>query len=280
MTDQATHYRGLLARHYTWMLGGDVEEVAAQDRLALEELGIRAPGPYGNSIAVDLGCGPGPQTLALADMGFATVVGVDTSQELLTELAESARSRPAVRTLNADLLNALPEVAAPGSVDVVVCMRDTLLHLPDHQAVDRLLTSVAVSLADQGTLVLTYRDLTRQLEGVDRFLPVRSDPDRIMLCALDYNGPDTVTVIDLVYTRTSEGWDLHKGSYPKLRIAPDDLVARIEAAGLVPTHHDQLASGMWVTAARSVIERRPLNRESPTGRSFPSCRDGEGCLSS
>lgn len=245
--DVAAHYRGLLASHYSWMLGGDVEQVAAQDRRMLEKLGISALSEHG--VAVDLGCGPGPQTIALADMGFGTVVGVDTSQELLDELAGHARSRSAVRTLHGDLLEALPEVAAPGSVAVVVCMRDTLLHLPDFDAVDLFLARVASSLAAEGSLVLTYRDLTQELAGTDRFLPVRSDSDRIMLCALDYGSPDSVTVNDLVYTRTAEGWQLHKSSYPKLRIDPDDLAQRIEAAGLSITHHVPDPSGMWSTVA-------------------------------
>ncbi|MCP2237272.1 class I SAM-dependent methyltransferase [Prauserella halophila] len=245
----AAHYRDLLASHYSWMLGGDIEQVATQDRQLLEKLGLGAPSAA--SVAVDLGCGPGPQTLALADMGFGTVVGVDTSQELLDELAHLARSRPAVRTRHGDLLDALPEMAARGSVDVVVCMRDTLLHLSDLDAVDLLLTRVASSLATGGKLLLTYRDLTQELAGTDRFLPVRSDDERIMLCALDYDTPETVTVNDLVYTRTAEGWELHKSSYPKLRIAPDTLVQRIEAAGLTVTHHAPESNGMWSTVAAS-----------------------------
>ncbi|WP_219632551.1 class I SAM-dependent methyltransferase [Haloechinothrix aidingensis] len=200
-------------------------------------------------MAVDLGCGPGPQTLALADMGFGTVVGGDTSQELLDELVHLAYSRSAVRTHHGDLLDVLPEIAGSGEVDVVVCMRDTLLHLPGMDAVDSFLSQVSASLAAGGTLVLTYRDLTRQLEGTDRFLPVRSDEDRIMLCALDYDSPETVTVNDLVYIRTSDGWHLHKSSYPKLRIAPDALVARIDAAGLTVTHHAPDSNGMWATVA-------------------------------
>ncbi len=252
--DQAAHYRELLARHYSWMLGGDIEQVAAQDRLMLEEL-VGAPASDG-AVAVDLGCGPGPQTLALADMGFSSVVGVDTSDELLAELSDNARSRPGVRTLRGDLLDALPEIAASGALDAVVCMRDTLLHLPSRDAVDLLLARAAAALSTDGTLALTYRDLTQALEGVDRFLPVRSDSDRIMLCALDYDDPERVTVTDLVYTRTPEGWELHKSSYPKLRIAPDDLVELIEAAGLSVTNHAQQANGMWATAARSNADRQ------------------------
>ncbi len=78
--DVAAHYRGLLASHYSWMLGGDIEQVATQDRQLFEKLEL---GASSSGLAVDLGCGPGPQTLALADMGFGTVVGVDTSRELL-----------------------------------------------------------------------------------------------------------------------------------------------------------------------------------------------------
>lgn len=246
--DVATHYRDLLASHYTWMLGGDIERVAAQDRQLLERLGVSTSS--GGEVAVDLGCGPGPQTLALADMGFGAVVGVDASRELLDELARLAHSRSAVRTHHGDLLDALPEVAAPGSVAVIVCMRDTLLHLPSLEAVDLLLARVTSALTAGGTLVLTYRDLTHELAGTDRFLPVRSDPDRIMLCALDYDSQDTVTVNDLVYVRAGEGWELHKSSYPKLRIAPDVLARRLEARGLAVTHHRPESNGMWSTVGR------------------------------
>ncbi|RNL86938.1 hypothetical protein EFW17_03485 [Halostreptopolyspora alba] len=86
-----------------------------------------------------------------------------------------------------------------------MCIRDTLLHLPDLNAGDLLLTRVASSLVVGGRLVLTYRDLTQQLAGTDQFLPVRNDDERIMLCALDCGGPETVTVNDLVYTHTTAG---------------------------------------------------------------------------
>ena len=83
------------------------------------------------------------------------------------------------------------------------------------------LARVASALAAGGQLVVTYRDLSQQLSGTDRFLPVRSDDERIMLCALDCDAAETVTANDLVYTRSAEGWQLHKSSYQKLRIAPD-----------------------------------------------------------
>ncbi|MCZ0204378.1 hypothetical protein OZK63_02945 [Streptomyces sp. UMAF16] len=44
------------------------------------------PGPAG-STAVDLGCGPGHTSLALAGLGFDPVLAVDLSEPLLGELA-------------------------------------------------------------------------------------------------------------------------------------------------------------------------------------------------
>lgn len=47
-----------------------------------------------------------------------------------------------------------------------------------------------------------------------------------------YPDPDTATVTDLVYTRVDGGWELHKSSYPKLRLAPDWLRNQLTAPGL------------------------------------------------
>jgi hypothetical protein len=247
MTSVQEHYGNLLAEHYTWMLGGDLESVAAENRRLLEQLGVVGPS-LPDAVAVDLGSGPGPQTLALAAMGFPTVIAVDTSQRLLDELTEHARPYPGVRAVNMDLLDAMPVVATTGPVEVVVCMTDTVLCLPDTNDIVSLAERVAAALTVNGSFVLTYRDLTERLEGVDRFLPVRSDEDRIMLCALDF-APERVTVSDLVYTLEEGGWVLDKSSYQKLRVAPDWLAEQLEAAGLAVAHHSPIGRGMWATAA-------------------------------
>lgn len=98
---------------------------------------------------------------------------------------------------------------------------------------------------------VTYRDLTTPLEGLDRFLPVRNDPERIMLCVLDYPTADTVTVNDLVWTTTpDDGWTLHKSSYPKLRLSPDWMRDQFAAAGLAIEQHEPNTHGMWSTVGR------------------------------
>ncbi len=53
------------------------------------------------------------------------------------------------------LLEALSGVALPGAPEVVVCMRDTVLCLPDRRDVASLAERVAASLAANGTFVLS-----------------------------------------------------------------------------------------------------------------------------
>ena len=66
--------------------------------------------------------------------------------------------------------------------------------------------------------VITYRDLTKELFGTDRFIPVRSDENKIMTCFLEFENEDSVVVHDLVYMRRDSGWSLNKSSYRKLRL--------------------------------------------------------------
>ncbi|WP_435216373.1 hypothetical protein [Streptomyces sp. bgisy034] len=79
------------------MLGGDLDALAAGQRAALAEWGVMpgtAIGTAAGSPAVDLGCGPGHASLALAALGFDSVLAVDPSRPLLGELAAHAARLP------------------------------------------------------------------------------------------------------------------------------------------------------------------------------------------
>ena len=69
MTEVRRHYKELLARHYTWMVG-DIEATVANQRELLQSLGVTGPDGSASDIAVDLGAGPGYQSFALADLGY------------------------------------------------------------------------------------------------------------------------------------------------------------------------------------------------------------------
>ncbi|MCX4665673.1 class I SAM-dependent methyltransferase [Streptomyces sp. NBC_01381] len=247
-TKAITHYETLLAEHFSWMLGGDIPAAAAQQTELLRDLGVT---PAGNgATAVDLGCGPGTQSLALAALGFAPVMAVDTSAELLAELAAHVEESGAgIRPVHADLRTALREFTSPGTVSAVVCMGDTLTHLPTRADVTALLADAAVALSEGGHLVITYRDLTAPLHGTDRFFPVRATEDKLLTCFVEYADEETATVHDLLHTREGGTWQLRTGSYPKLRIAASWLESRCHEAGLTVRSSEMGQRGMRVLHA-------------------------------
>jgi SAM-dependent methyltransferase len=241
MTNAADHYEQLLADHYSWMFGASTVFKAAEQREILTRFSVA-----GGDLAIDLGAGSGFQSIALADLGFKRVMAIDTSAKLLQELQTHRGSRP-IEIVRDDMMN-LAQHAAPGTADAVVCMGDTLPHLPTHGLVARLFSEVLSVLRPEGKFVLSFRDLSTQLGGVDRFIPVRSTPDKIMTCFLEY-GPDTVMVHDLFHVRDGDSWKFLKSCYPKLRLGADEVRRGLEAVGFEVYGQDTVR-GMSVLAAR------------------------------
>lgn len=224
MSDVTRHYDALLAQHYSWMIGVPFEAKVGEQRGLLELLGAATR----SGLAVDLGCGPGYQTIALARLGFSPVVAVDSCQALLDELTAHAGTLP-IKPVHGDMRE-LQQLAARDGVSVVACMGDTLTHLESRSDVSRLFAAAYRVLAPGGLLVLTFRDLSGELTGLDRFIPVRSDADRIMTCMLEYEA-DSVVVNDLIHLREGTSWILHKSSYRKLRLSAADIARELRELG-------------------------------------------------
>lgn len=248
MSDVRRHYEQLLARHYTWM-AGDTESTVTGQRELLQSLGVSGPDGSGTGIAVDLGAGPGYQSFALADLGYGRVVAIDSSAELLDELAAHRPARAGIETVVGDIRDELPRRVEPASAAVVVCMGDTLLLLPSKAAVEALFRDVFDVLTPGGVFVATYRDLSAELTGLDRFIPLRADAGRIMLCFLERENSETLRVHDLVYVLGDDGWRLHKSSYPKLRLSPQWVASALAAAGFTLHHDAPSPGGLWATVA-------------------------------
>jgi 2-polyprenyl-3-methyl-5-hydroxy-6-metoxy-1,4-benzoquinol methylase len=221
-TSQA-HYASHLGPVYAWMLG-DLDSAFA--RAAAELADMDLPG-RGDVHAVDLGAGLGLHAVSLAKRGYR-VTAIDSCELLLEEL----RSRSAgltVEVINGDLTEFARHVDR--KVDVILCMGDTLTHLPASAAVLKLLDSVAAALVPDGLFIATFRDyVTRELRGDERFILVKRDEERVLTCFLEY-GTDQVVVHDILTERRDNQWVQTVSSYPKLRLAPDWLLAELTQRG-------------------------------------------------
>lgn len=217
MVSVRDHYENHLARHYAWICGG-VEHNLEQNRNFFEAHDIQ---PLDTGRAFDLGAGCGFQSIPLAEIGFS-VVAVDLSARLLGELKNNAPHLP-IATICDDISNFSHYVR--DNIDLVVCMGDTLTHLADLEKVAALMQQAYSALVTGGGMILSFRNLTRALVGLDRFIPVRSSDTTIFTCFLEYE-KNTVQVHDIVYEKKKQQWVLHKSVYRKL-IIPTEWIRNI-----------------------------------------------------
>lgn len=217
------HYDKFLAKYYSWMFGD--YEIKIQENI--DFLKKHNVIPHLSKRAVDLGCGSGFQSMALADLGFS-VISIDLSTLLLEELNIRREGRN-IKTVYSDILD-FPRYCTDCQAEVLTCMGDTLTHLDSPDKVVELFQKAHESLESGGFFCLTFRDMSGELKGLDRIIPVRSDDRTIITCFLEYES-DHVNVNDIIYHKTESGWELTKSSYKKLRISGDWIKNRLEERG-------------------------------------------------
>jgi SAM-dependent methyltransferase len=218
----AQHYRELLADVYSWMLGGF--DAGIERNVEFFERHEIRPRAYGR--AVDLGAGCGFQAIPLARAGFE-VCAIDLDPGLLDEL-ERHDPEGSVRTIVGDLMDFGDH--ADGPLELAVCMTDTLLHLESTNQVRTLFERLHRRLEPGGRFIATFRDLSSPLEGLDRFIPVKSSDSRLLTCFLE-DADGRIKVHDLLHERVGEAWHFSKSFYYKLKISAHDARSWLHGAG-------------------------------------------------
>ena len=222
MTTVSEHYEKHLATVYVWMVGG-VDDAFARGDAEIERI---FPITESGLKVVDLGAGFGMHAVPLARRGN-NVIAIDESQILLNALKSNVDDLP-IQTIRDDLVDFPRHLS--GEVDLILCMGDTLTHLENRSAVERLFDSAKRALRPRGRLVLTFRDYSRVLSDEERFIPVRSDDTKILTCFLEYS-ESHVMVHDILHEKRDSAWNLSVSAYQKLRLSPDSVSSSLESRG-------------------------------------------------
>jgi SAM-dependent methyltransferase len=245
MNTTKDHYDQQLASVYSWM-AGTAEAGIQRNRDLFRQLGIVA---NTGELAVDLGAGSGFQSIPLAELGYA-VVAIDFCEALLVELRDRT-GHLAIRSVHDDILDFPKHIESPAQL--IICMGDTLPHLASLDQVKSLLSRMAIALAMDGKIILTFRDyVSTEPSGTQRFIPVRSDDATILTCFLEYHA-DIVEVSDLLYRKEGDRWVLTTSSYAKLRIDQNWLCQQLQAVGLTVMRHEMINGMVSIAAQKSVL---------------------------
>lgn len=234
------HYDAFLAANYAWISGRPGDQVRKNKKF----FSSHSVMPRNNRSAIDLGAGPGFPSIALAELGYS-VTAVDFCQHLLDELRLHAGSLP-VETVHDDIRH-YPAWAGRHPA-IIVCMGDTLTHLPSVEDAGDLVRQCYRELAPGGRLVLTLRDYSREPDGAEIVIPVQRDAGRIFLCRLHYQ-EETVRVQDILYSRRQGTWSRSEGTYTKIRIAPGTLAGMLTGAGFT-IEYSESSCGMIIVVAK------------------------------
>jgi len=216
------HYDNHLGHFYSWMMG-DFQAKSNEFKNFLNENLIK---PSSNKIAVDLGAGHGLQSIPLAEIGFQ-VLAVDFNQQLLDELKENAKDLK-ISVINDDIKKVRHFANKP---ELIICCGDTLSHLDNKAEIKTFIVDIVKSLDLNGKLILSFRDYSNKLTGIERFIPVKSDSNKILTCVLDYED-EFVNVTDLLHEKTNDVWKQKVSSYKKVRLITNEIVDDIEATGM------------------------------------------------
>jgi SAM-dependent methyltransferase len=222
MASVAEHYERMLSPVYAWMAGG-VEAALEAGKAEIAALELALPG---GALVVDLGAGFGMHAIPLARAG-ARVIAIDSSVQLLGEMKRLAGD-VTISLVHDDLLSFRAHLSEKAAA--IFCMGDTLTHLPEHTNVAFLVQEVAEALVPGGQFVLSFRDYSETLLDASRFIPVRSDERRILMCFLEYE-EDCVVVNDVLHERSGDAWETRVSSYRKLRLSPGRVLGSLESFG-------------------------------------------------
>lgn len=221
-----SHYEKLLARHYTWIYGSIEEGKSLATKILTELIGDTKH----NGLAMDLGCGPGYFSLALATLGYR-VASIDTSEFLLETLNGAKDIGDDIITHFADMREFLKNSQAE-SAQLITIMGDTIAHLESEEELTALFSAAYRTLSPGGHFLISFRDQAEVHSGNCLVIPARSEENRLFVAALEF-GSEHIKVTDSLFTFEGEKWQIESSSYSKLRLDKNRVENMLSAQGFM-----------------------------------------------
>jgi glycine/sarcosine N-methyltransferase len=131
-------------------------------------------GAKASPLAVDIGCATGSQVLDLSAAGWQAI-GWEPCAAMLEIARRKAREQGLTATFEPYAMQDIASRLEPGSVDLALCLGNTLPHLGGEGELARFVADIARVLARGGSVVLqlvNYERILGLLEGGEHRFPI------------------------------------------------------------------------------------------------------------
>ena len=176
----ASDFYDALAPLYDAMTAYEARVSAERDVLAplVDRYSIRR--------AIDMGCGTGIHTCALAMLGV-DATGYDVAEEMLLRARSNAASLSGVRFARGDFLT--PAIHETAPVDAVFCTGNAIPHIESTNGLGDVLAHWLQALTPSGRVVLQFLNYQQIFAAGDRVLGVRVDGAMTIVRFMDFTEP-------------------------------------------------------------------------------------------
>ena len=179
-------------------------------------------------ILLDLACGTGSISVAMADRGFE-VIGVDSSIGMLN----AARRKAYESGKDILLLNqSMDELDLYGTIDCAVCVLDSINHLEDEEQVRETFRKVSLFMNPGGAFAFDVNTLYKHKNILADNSFVYDLDGLFCVWQNSYNGEDGSVDIDIDFFEEEDGAYYRSGeSFTEQAYELDDISAWLEEAG-------------------------------------------------
>lgn len=169
---------------------------------------------------LDLGCGSGNYSVEFAEWGLS-VTAVDVDSEMVARVQTKAQNKGLpIRAIKGDMLNVSKIIKE--SFDCIVCIGNTLVHLPGHGQIAKALKEMNSLLKPGGVLILQIVNYDRVLKYNVHHLPIIRN-DKMDLTFIREYLKDTQTPLINFITTLKVGKDEFKDSIKLLPLRREEI---------------------------------------------------------
>jgi 2-polyprenyl-3-methyl-5-hydroxy-6-metoxy-1,4-benzoquinol methylase len=193
---------------------------------------VRALCAHRGARVLDIGCATGSLALELGREGHV-VTGIDLDGAMIALASERARVERIAAGFHALDMLALGAWFAPGTFDLALCLGNTIVHLPDRDAVRTFLRNLAGLLGQGARIVVQLLNYSRVVAGLAKPLPAIETADVSFVRSGRYDAPAHRVIFSTALTLKATGEKRTEETtlYP---LEAEELVGLLPGSGMSP----------------------------------------------